>query len=161
MDASYALQPGPPPVDDFLRLRREAGLSEPTRERAELGIDGAWTAVHVIHRGTGETVGMGRVISDGGTYFHIIDMAVLPAHQRRGIGDAILDTLLASIDAAAGAGAAVSLLGDPPGWRLYRRHGFVETAPETVGMRRTHDSPGASPRTDDWTTAVVQEPRRT
>ncbi|MEV0680254.1 GNAT family N-acetyltransferase [Actinosynnema sp. NPDC050436] len=149
MDASYHLQPGPPPVDDFLRLRREAGLTEPTRERAKLGIHGAWTAVHVIHHATGETVGMGRVISDGGTYFHIVDMAVLPGHQRRGIGDAVLDALLAAIDAAAGAGAYVSLLGDPPGWRLYERHGFIETAPDTVGMRRTYDrSDGSAPRTD-------------
>jgi len=62
-------------------------------------------------------------------------MAVLPAHQRRGIGDAVLEALLAAIDAAA-PGAYVNLLGDPPGWRLYQRHGFVETAPGTIGMRR-------------------------
>jgi hypothetical protein len=26
---------------------------------------------------------MGRVIGDGGWYFHVVDMAVLPEHQRR------------------------------------------------------------------------------
>ncbi|MER6664963.1 GNAT family N-acetyltransferase [Amycolatopsis japonica] len=135
MDDSYHLEAGSPSVDDYLRLRREAGLSEPPREQAERGVGGAWASVQVIHRPTGETVGMGRVISDGGWYFHIVDMAVLPAHQRRGIGDAVLDALLAAIDAAA-PGAYVNLLGDPPGWRLYKRHGFVETAPGTIGMRR-------------------------
>ncbi|MGK4595437.1 GNAT family N-acetyltransferase [Amycolatopsis sp. w19] len=135
MDDSYRLEAGSPSVDDYLRLRREAGLGEPPREQAERGVRGAWTSVQVIHRPTGETVGMGRVISDGGWYFHIVDMAVLPAHQRRGIGDAVIEALLAAIDTAA-PGAYVNLLGDPPGWRLYKRHGFVETAPGTIGMRR-------------------------
>lgn len=139
MDDSYRLEAGSPPVGDYLRLRREAGLSEPPREQAERGVDGAWASVKVIHGATGETVGMGRVISDGGWYFHIVDMAVLPGHQRRGIGDAVLGALLAEIDAAA-PGAYVNLLGDPPGWRLYERHGFVETAPGTIGMRRVLDS---------------------
>jgi GNAT superfamily N-acetyltransferase len=135
MDTSYRLQQGPPTVEDYLRLRREAGLTVPTRDRASRGINGAWAQFHAIHEPTGETVGMGRVISDGGTYFHIMDMAVLPEHQRHGIGDAILDVLLSAIDTAA-PNAQVNLLGDPPGWRLYKRHGFIETAPDTIGMRR-------------------------
>jgi ribosomal protein S18 acetylase RimI-like enzyme len=135
MHASYQLQPGPPAVEDYLRLRRDAGLSEPTKDRAERGINGAWAAIHAIHTPTGEAVGMGRVISDGGTYFHIIDMAVLPAHQRQGIGDAILDALLTIINTAS-PGAQINLLGDPPGFRLYKRHGFIDTAPDTIGMRR-------------------------
>jgi ribosomal protein S18 acetylase RimI-like enzyme len=135
MDTPYYLQPGAPTVEDYLRLRRDAGLTEPTSDQIQRGIDGAWAAFHAIHRPTGETVGMGRVISDGGTYFHIIDMAVLPTHQRHGIGDAILDALLLAIDNAS-PNAQVNLLGDPPGWKLYKRHGFIETAPDTIGMRR-------------------------
>jgi GNAT superfamily N-acetyltransferase len=135
MDSAYHLHPGSPTVEDYLRLRRDAGLTVPSKDRAQGGIHGAWAAFHAIHRPTGETVGMGRVISDGGTYFHIMDMAVLPSHQRHGIGDAILAALLAAIDTAA-PNAQVNLLGDPPGWRLYKRHGFIETAPDTIGMRR-------------------------
>lgn len=37
---------------------------------------------------------MGRLLGDGGWYFHVIDMAVLPEHQCRGLGDAILSALL-------------------------------------------------------------------
>lgn len=135
MDTSYRLKPGPPTVEDYLRLRRDAGLTVPSKDRAQRGINGAWVAFHAIHQPTGETVGMGRAISDGGTYFHIMDMAVLPGHQRRGIGDAILDALLNAIDTAA-PNAQINLLGDPPGWRLYKRRGFIETAPDTIGMRR-------------------------
>ncbi|MET0819295.1 MAG: hypothetical protein ABWZ67_17135 [Solirubrobacteraceae bacterium] len=35
---------------------------------------------------------------------------------------------------AAPPGATVNLLADPPGRRLYARHGFAETAPGSIGM---------------------------
>lgn len=136
MDHTYRLEMKPPAVDDYLRLRRESGLSERTRAEAENGVNGAWAACHVIHVESGEVAGMGRVLSDGGWYFHIIDMAVLPHHQRKGIGDAIMTALLDHIDAHA-PNAYVNLLADPPGRRLYERHGFIESAPASVGMRRT------------------------
>lgn len=135
MDHAYRLEMEPPSVDDYLRLRKEAGLSERTREEAENGASGAWACARVIHVESGETAGMGRVISDGGWYFHIIDMAVLPHHQRKGIGDAIMKALLAKIDEHA-PNAYVNLLADPPGRRLYERHGFVESAPASTGMKR-------------------------
>ncbi|MGI8683149.1 MAG: GNAT family N-acetyltransferase, partial [Mycobacteriales bacterium] len=62
------------------------------------------------------------------------DMAVLPAHQRRGLGDAILGALLNRVREVAPPGAYVNLLTDPPGRRLYERHGFAETAPGSIGM---------------------------
>jgi len=61
-------------------------------------------------------------------------MAVLPAHQRRGIGDAVLSALLGRIREVAPPGAYVNLLADPPARRLYERHGFGATAPGSIGM---------------------------
>jgi ribosomal protein S18 acetylase RimI-like enzyme len=123
----------PPAIADYVRLRREAGLSERTSEEVENGIAGAWASAHVVHAESGETVGMGRVISDGGWYFHIIDMAVLPHHQRKGIGDAIMTALMTRIREHSPK-ANVNLLADLPGRRLYERHGFTESAPASVGM---------------------------
>lgn len=80
------------------------------------------------------TVAMGRVIGDGGWYFHIVDIAVLPEHQRRGLGDLVLSWLLARIRETAPANPYISLLADEPGRRLYLRHNFVPTAPNSVGM---------------------------
>jgi ribosomal protein S18 acetylase RimI-like enzyme len=77
---------------------------------------------------------MGRVIGDGGWYFHIVDIAVLPEHQRCGLATVVLRYLLEEIRARAPRGAYVSLLADAPARRLYARHGFVESAPESVGM---------------------------
>lgn len=77
---------------------------------------------------------MGRVIGDGGCCFHIIDMAVFPEHQRRRLGDAVITELLDLVRAEAPPGAYVSLLADVPGRRLCARHGFVEPAPDSIGM---------------------------
>ena len=134
MQPGYRLEMDPPPAEDYLRLRLEAGLSPKTAEQAAAGVANAWAACHVVAEATGEIVGMGRVIGDGGWYFHVIDMAVLPAHQRRGIGDAVLVALLDRIRRDAPPGAWVTLLADPPGRRLYARHGFTETAPHSLGM---------------------------
>lgn len=134
MDADYHLVMAAPPVEDYLTLRREAGLSPKTREQAEAALPGGWSACHAVDRATGQVVGMGRVIGDGGWYFHVIDMAVLPLHQRRGLGDALLSALLTDVRSRAPGDAYVNLLADPPGVRLYERHGFEATAPGSVGM---------------------------
>src|SRR5829696_1733461 len=124
----YALREGPPSVDAAVALRRRAGLTPKTPEQTAAALAGSWAAVHVVEVASGEAVGMGRVIGDGGWYFHIADMAVLPEHQRRGIGDAVLRDLVARIRSAAPPDPYVTLLADPPGRRLYTSHGFVETA---------------------------------
>ena len=130
----YSLKDGAPPPTDYLQLRVLAGLSPRTEEQATAAISGTWAACHVIHGREGRCVAMGRVIGDGGWYFHIVDMAVLPEHQRRGLGRAVLTYLLAQIRRRAPHGAYVSLLADPPGRHLYVRSGFVESAPDSVGM---------------------------
>jgi GNAT superfamily N-acetyltransferase len=134
VDAGYRIANGPPSVEDYLMLRELAGLTPRSREQAEGAIDGAWAAVHVVETTEDTCVGMGRVLGDGGWCFHITDMAVLPAHQRHGLGSAILRELLACIKSAAPPGALVSLLADSPGQELYRKHGFVPTAPASIGM---------------------------
>lgn len=107
-----------PSVGDHLMLRERAGLSPMSSRQAEAGLLGSWTACHVVYEPSGETVTMGRVIGDGGCFFHVVDMAVVPQHQQRGLGDAVLAHLLDRIRAQAPAGAYVSLLADPPGRRL-------------------------------------------
>jgi len=132
--AGYRLVPAVPPVADYLRLRAESGLSPKTEQQARAALPGSWAACHVVQEATGEVVGMGRLLGDGGWYFHVVDLAVLPGHQRRGLGDAVLGALLDRVREAAPPGAYVNLLADPPGRRLYARHGFTETAPGSVGM---------------------------
>jgi ribosomal protein S18 acetylase RimI-like enzyme len=136
MLVGYRLIDSAPSVPAYLALRKRSGLSTRRPDQAAAAVRGSWAAVHVVHEESGAAVGMGRVLGDGGWYFHVVDMAVLPEHQRRGLGDAMLSALLDRIERDAPAGAYVNLLADPPGRKLYARHGFRETAPGSIGMAR-------------------------
>ncbi|WIB25262.1 GNAT family N-acetyltransferase [Curtobacterium sp. MCSS17_015] len=128
----YTLLPTAPPLEHYLRLRRDSGLTPVTAEQGAPAITGAWSACHVVDA-TGTPVAMGRVIGDGGWYFLVVDIATDPAHQRRGLGRAVVEWLVADVRERAPEGAYVSLVGDPPGQRLYRSLGFEDVAP-SIGM---------------------------
>ncbi|MBL0747722.1 GNAT family N-acetyltransferase [Nocardioides baculatus] len=123
----------PPSLEDYLHLRSASGLSPKTEAQGSGALVGTW-CWSVVRRG-GRAVAMGRVIGDGGWYFHIADMATLPEHQGRGLGRRVLADLVAQIDEATPDGAYVTLMADAPGRRLYESAGFVETAPDSLGMR--------------------------
>ncbi|CAM3720143.1 MULTISPECIES: GNAT family N-acetyltransferase [Tsukamurella] len=130
---SFELVVGPPPLADYVRLRADSGLSPKSEEQAAGALANSWRWCHVLSDGA--VVGMGRVLGDGGWYFHIADMATLPTYQGRGIGRAILEWLIAEIRTHAPADPYITLMADGPGRPLYRKLGFVETAPHSLGMR--------------------------
>jgi ribosomal protein S18 acetylase RimI-like enzyme len=130
----YELEERPPSVDEYLHLRREAGLSPKTQEAARIGLAHTWYGVTV--RQHGEAVGMGRVIGDGGLFFEVVDIAVLPAHQRRGLGKRIMAALMDHLTTHAPESAHVMLLADGEAHRLYAQFGFRPTAPASIGMER-------------------------
>jgi GNAT superfamily N-acetyltransferase len=127
---------GSPSVQDYLRLRKESGLTPRSVQQAGLALAGTWAGCHVVHDPSAATVAMGRLIGDGGWCFHVVDIAVLPAHQRRGLGARVLAWLLDRIRDRAPAGAFVSLMADPPGRALYARHGFTADRNGPIGMAR-------------------------
>ncbi|WP_199862908.1 GNAT family N-acetyltransferase [Streptomyces sp. Root55] len=131
----YELSVELPTVETYLRLRPAAGLSAKPREVALLSLPNTWHAVQIRHGG--EPVGMGRVIGDGGCFFQVVDICVLPDHQRRGLGKRIMAELIGELERRAPAGAYVSLIADGDARYLYEKFGFRETAPASVGMHRT------------------------
>jgi ribosomal protein S18 acetylase RimI-like enzyme len=128
----YELQSQPPGLEDYLRLRARSGLSPKTPEAARFGLAGTYFGVTVLHKGT--PVGMGRVIGDGGCFFQVVDIAVLPEHQGRGLGKRIMEALLTHLRRNAPSSAYVSLLADGKAQDLYRQFGFRLSAPASVGM---------------------------
>lgn len=81
-----------------------------------------------------EPVGMGRVIGDGGCFFQVVDIAVLPAHQGKGLGKLIMGEIKKWLDENVPKTGYVSLGADGKANGLYRQFGFVETAPASVAM---------------------------
>ncbi|MER5770802.1 GNAT family N-acetyltransferase [Streptomyces sp. NPDC001985] len=130
----YELRVGVPAVELYGRLRGAAGLTVWPVEAAVIGLPATWHGVTVHHGG--ETVGMGRIVGDGGCFFQVVDICVLPEHQGRGLGKRIMAELTGELERRAPAGAYVSLIADGEARRLYARYGFTETAPASVGMHR-------------------------
>lgn len=131
MNMDYSLYSEIPPVDDYLRLRRIAGLTPRSIAAAEAGLP--HTVVGVVVRQDQLVVGMGRAIGDG-LFYQVVDIAVDPEHQKKGIGKAIMGRLMEELDKRAPAEAYVSLIADGDANHLYAKFGFVPTAPASIGM---------------------------
>lgn len=130
-ETRYTLHEELPSPERFVELRDAAGMSSRTLDAAEAGLPDSLFGATVDEE-TGEMVGMGRVVGDGATVFHLCDMAVHPNHQGRGLGSAIMDALMAYVGETAPPSAYVNLLADVDGF--YERWGFERTAPATTGM---------------------------
>lgn len=121
-----------PEAVDYCRLRAQAGMATRTVEAAQRGLRNTLYGVSLLQ--DGEVVGMGRVIGDGGCFFIVVDIAVAPAHQGRGLGRRIMTALDAWLRANAPPSAVVSLVADGDAKYLYEKFGFVETTPHSVNM---------------------------
>ena len=121
-----------PDVATYCHLRLASGLSAKTAEAAALGLPASLFAVQITW---GEqVVGMGRVIGDGGTAYQVVDIAVLPEHQGKGLGKMIMREITQYLRQHAPPSAYVSLIADGPAQDLYAQFGFKHTAPASVGM---------------------------
>lgn len=127
----YVLLEGFPDAIDYALLRSAAGLSRKAPEAAARGVGGTLHGVRVLRRG--ELIGMGRIIGDGGCFYFVVDIAVAPAHQGRGLGKRIMAALDAWLRANAPETAHVALFADGEARHLYAKYGFTENT-KSVGM---------------------------
>jgi len=110
-------------TEEFLDLRRAAGLKAFTKEAAAISLanmlHGVW-----LRDGAGQLIGMGRLVGDGGCFVMVVDIAVRPEHQRQGHGARIMAGLLDWADGNLPTSCYLTLIADPRGQRLYERFGF-------------------------------------
>jgi GNAT superfamily N-acetyltransferase len=132
MNDDYRLIDATPSAADYRRLRESAGLRPKSSAAAERGLPNTLFGVSAMHGAA--VVGMGRIIGDGGCFFEVVDIAVLPLHQRRGLGKKIMARLMEWVRINAPATALVSLLADANAVKLYEQFGFKESAPASKGM---------------------------
>jgi GNAT superfamily N-acetyltransferase len=122
-------------IDTYLCLRETGDLHQFSRTAAAKGLGGTLVGVLVKHQD--KTVGMGRIIGDGGCFFQIVDIVISPEHQGHGLGKQIVATLMERLRALAPKSAYVSLIADLPADRLYEQYGFKSVAPQSIGMALT------------------------
>lgn len=123
---------------DYRALRKRASLSERTHEAAGGGLPNPWVGVRIEH--DGETLGMGRIVGDGGCFFKVVDIAALPEHQGKGLGKRIMTAFMPRFDAHAPEAASISLITGGEAKHLYAQFGFQPTAPQSIGMTRRKTS---------------------
>ena len=130
---AYEIRDETPSVDDYIRIRLAAGMSRKSVEAATIGLSN--TIFGVVVYCDERPVGIGRVIGDGGCFFEIVDIGVEPEHQKKGLGDKIMERLMAYLHENAPDTAYVSLMADHGTPEFYKRFGFeASLPPQKSGM---------------------------
>lgn len=125
MAASYKTFVEIPSITDYLHLRKAAGLTPRSHEAAKRGLP---NTVSALIRNGENVVAMGRVIGDGLCY-QIVDIAVLPEHQGRGLGKEIMSTLMDELKEIATTEVYISLIADGDASFLYKNMGLKKPHP--------------------------------
>jgi GNAT superfamily N-acetyltransferase len=112
MTVEYTVIEKVPSAEAFCHLRVAAGMSPRPLEGARAGLPRSCYGVHILWQET--PIAMGRIVGDGAINFDIVDVAVDPAHQGKGLGRLVMEKLVAWLDANAFDGAYVTLVADVP-----------------------------------------------
>ena len=133
-------------MEEFRLVRRLPTVVEMKAFHAAVGwdnVDDAATAIAlrntlfgcvVLH--SNKTIGCGRVIGDGGLYFYIQDIVVLPEYQGRGVGKMIMNEVMDFIAQTARPNAFIGLMSAKDKAGFYVKFGFTERPPGRPGMFR-------------------------
>lgn len=130
--SDYRLVARAPAVEDYNRVRVAASLGRRGPEAAKVGLANTMFGVCVE---TGErVVGIGRIVGDGGLFFQVVDVAVVPEHQGEGLGAMVMDTLMSWLQGNASTDAYVQLIAEEGTTKFYERYGLRVRTPESSGM---------------------------
>ena len=121
-----------PTPKEYMHLRKAANMTPRELEGAKKGLGNELFSVVLIDKRKRKTIGMGRVIGDGGTVFQICDMAVISEWQNQGGGTMIMNALMAFIQKQNVDRAYINLIADVN--NFYEKWGFKLTDPESKGM---------------------------
>jgi GNAT superfamily N-acetyltransferase len=131
----YTLTDGLPTPADYNRLRQKVAWGEYDESVIAAALP---RSLYAVCAWAGEElVGMARVIGDGGLVYYIQDLIVLPEHQGRGIGSAMMARLMAYVAAHASPNTIVGLMAARGKEPFYERYGFTARPTERLGAGMT------------------------
>lgn len=127
-----------PSPEEYNVLRIKAGLSPKNISGAKIALQNSTFVVTLRNTSDKQLIGMGRIIGDGGCFFQIVDIAVDPIYQGKGLGKLIMAEIINYLDENAPKDSYVSLIADIPADNLYKKYGFDYTYPKSVGMYKNY-----------------------
>jgi GNAT superfamily N-acetyltransferase len=130
----YEVVDGTPDRETYRRLRLAVGWTDLADEAIDRGL--AASLYSCVARDGDEVVGCARVVGDDGVYFYLQDVIVDPAHQGRGVGAALMASVIAYLDRAVPPGSFVGLMAARGAERFYEPYGFVRRGEDQPGMFR-------------------------
>jgi ribosomal protein S18 acetylase RimI-like enzyme len=143
-DSEYVILEGLPTPQSYHDIRKLAGMTPPPMEAVPKSLANSFCCMvayerkHMLDDTTPEPaqdiVAMGRLVGDGSLFLIMVDIAVHPDHQRRGLGKRITQKLVDYVDEHAPL-AYVSLVAEGPAQKLYPLYGFKDVSP-SIGMYR-------------------------
>lgn len=128
-----------PAPEAYVTLRAAAGLGPRSVPAARVGLTN--TLYGVTASDEGILLAMGRVIGDGGCFVTLVDIAVHPSAQGRGLGREVTSRLVAWCEANLPPECHMSLVSSERAVPLYEKYGFRLCR----GLDRLADPEGISP----------------
>jgi ribosomal protein S18 acetylase RimI-like enzyme len=132
MNKKYILLESAPTNEEYMKLRKAVGWGDVDADAVKTGWSNSLFSVCVMFEN--EVIGCGRVIGDGGIYFYIQDVIILPEFQRQGIGEVIMNSLMEYLKANAHAEAFIGLMAAKESSEFYKQFGFKERPFDAPGM---------------------------
>ncbi|MFO6464409.1 GNAT family N-acetyltransferase [Jannaschia sp. KMU-145] len=127
-----------PDAEDYVVLRAACGLGARSLAAARTALPASLHAVTC--REEERLLGMGRVVGDGGCFVQLVDIAVHPDAQGRGLGRAITRRLVAWCEARLDPTCHIALVSSTRAVPLHATEGFAACR----GMDRYADPDRAS-----------------
>ncbi|GGC40598.1 hypothetical protein GCM10011386_35820 [Parapedobacter defluvii] len=102
-----------PTVESYRFLREICGLFPKSEKAATIALKNSLCSVVILNTDNeNEVIGMGRLVGDGGCHCQVVDICVVPAHQKKGLGKRIMQILNDFIERELPSSCYVNLIAD-------------------------------------------------
>ncbi|MDW5471958.1 GNAT family N-acetyltransferase [Staphylococcus equorum] len=128
----YKISTQSPSVDDYYDLVKNCDLIIKDKNAIKIGLQNALYTITIYD--DEKLIGMGRIVGDGATVFHIVDVAVCPTYQNNGIGKIIMTHIMSYIEKNSFKGTYVNLISEEPANYLYEKYNFRYVNENTPAM---------------------------
>jgi GNAT superfamily N-acetyltransferase len=124
-------------VEDYNFLRKSVGWTKVDTTQAQTGISNSSYLVTAVHMN--KTIGLVRVVGDGGYSAIIEDVIVLPDYQGIGVGKCLLQKVMEFIkgNLKEGQSVFVNLMSEKGKESFYKQFGFTQRPNEVLGCGMT------------------------